>query len=584
FLVIPSIFDSEPQLRISKKILGGFGIGLLALGFSLAALSSFCSRSWAFTAEHVLIPCIFACLIGFLNVPYCFIISTRFRWNVAAMTTMIGAASTAFLFTISYFFARRRFTQSKPEQNTHSDDINLLRRPSNTSASGSYHTQSYFANHIANMYPAARTPPGMVAVTPPDEQPLNDVELQRRRMSDLLHKPETQPSPATSPFNRIDFIVDETESPLNGYYAPTNHLATHSLDDPSWRSRNASWVTNDTRRNSSREERRREIEMETLPVTHIMCWGIETLWNCELCRHQTVDADINWQGCHLKASSEVYSYPICSTPIITQELQRRDCTACLCEADDGGNPDDMYPEPFDHPGFPLPRPQINIARVELPEPTAYETIREIENLAGDELPSYDQAINELPRPPCYALLWVRNEAIHESVVTEAVYTQAVERHQGLIRFAHKRRQDIREFQNKVPQHAAQTKALLDLAYERIETLLSEQEETISRISLLQKLLESIMKDVNFEGSYYPSPSEMTLLKYKGEAIIRELEEKYLQRLMLATPEDWDLRIEKLLKYIADEWRETLDANVEELLREEESRASSSAACANTSSD
>jgi hypothetical protein len=254
------------------------------------------------------------------------------------------------------------------------------------------------------------------------------------------------------------------------------------------------------------------------------------------------------------------------------------------EADNGGNPDDMYPEPFDHPGFPLPRPQINIARVELPEPTAYETIREIENLAGDELPSYDQTMNELPRPPCYALLWVRNEAIHESVVTEAVYTQAVERHQGLIRFAYKRRQDIRELQNKVPQHAAQTKALLDLAYERIETLLSEQEETISRISLLQKLLEPIIRDVNFEGSYYPSPSEMALLKYKGEAIIRELEEKYLQRLMLATPEDWDLRIEKLLKYIADEWRETLDANVEELLREEESRASSNAACANTSSD
>ncbi|KAH0125110.1 hypothetical protein KCU66_g7118, partial [Aureobasidium melanogenum] len=373
----------------------------------------------------------------------------------------------------------------------------------------------------------------MAAVTPPEEQSLNDIELQRRRMSDLLHKPEPQPSPATSPFNRIDFNVDETESPLNGYYAPVsgNHLATHSLDDPSWRSRNASWVTNDTRRNSSREERRREIEM-----------------------------------------------------VVTQELQRRDCTACLLEADDGGNSDDMYPEPFDHPGFPLPRPQINITRVELPEPTAYETVQEIENLAGDELPSYDQAMNELPRPPCYALLWVRNEARHELIVTEAVYTQAVERHQGLMQFAHKCRQDIREFQNKVPRHAAQTKALLDLAYERIESLLSEQEETISHISLLQRLLEFIGKDVNLEDSYYPSPSEMTLLKYKGEAIIRELEEKYFQRLMLATPEDWDLRIEKLLKYIADEWRENFDANVEELLKEEESRASSNAACANTSSD
>lgn len=82
-------------------------------------------------------------------------------------------------------------------------------------------------------------------------------------MSDLLHKPEPQIAPATSPFNRIDFNVDETESPLNGYYAPTRetHLATRSLDDPSWCSRNASWATDDSRRNSSREERRREIEM-----------------------------------------------------------------------------------------------------------------------------------------------------------------------------------------------------------------------------------------------------------------------------------------------------------------------------------
>ncbi|KAI4716872.1 hypothetical protein E4T48_06922 [Aureobasidium sp. EXF-10727] len=263
FLVVPSIFDSQPQLRISKTILGGFGIGLLALGFSLAALTSFASRSWAFNAEHVFMPCIFACLIGFLNVPYCFIISTRFQWNVAAMATTIGAAATASFFTVLYFFARRRLERSKPEQNIHSDDINLLRRPSNTSAAGSYHTQSYFENHFANMYPAARTPPAMVAVTPPNEQLLNDGELQRRRMSDLLHKPEAQISPATSPFNRIDFNVDETESPLNGYYAPTsaNHLTTRSMDDPSWRSRNASWVTNDSRRNSSREERRREIEM-----------------------------------------------------------------------------------------------------------------------------------------------------------------------------------------------------------------------------------------------------------------------------------------------------------------------------------
>lgn len=261
FLVVPSTFDTQAQLRVSTTILGGFGVGLLTLGFSLAALACFCSRSWAFSAEHVFVPCIFVCLVGFLNVPYCFIVSTRFRWNALAMSTTIGAAVTAFLFTALYFFARRRLAPPRIDQVGHSDNIDLLRRHSNASATGSYHTQGYFANHFANMYPAARTAPSTTAITPPDERS-DDNELQRRHMSDLLHKPEPHISPATSPFNRIEFNVDETESPINGYYAPgANNLSTRSLDDPSWRSRNGSWVTNDSRRNSSRDERRREIEM-----------------------------------------------------------------------------------------------------------------------------------------------------------------------------------------------------------------------------------------------------------------------------------------------------------------------------------
>ncbi|KAI5239571.1 hypothetical protein E4T43_06702 [Aureobasidium subglaciale] len=246
-----------------RTILGGFGVGLLALGLSLAALASFCSRSWAFSAEHVFVPCIFACLIGFLNVPYCFSISTRFKWNAIAMTTTIGAAAAASVFTTLYVFARRRLTRPQPEQSVPSDHIDLLRRPSNTSVAGSYHTQSYFANHFANMYPAARTSPSNAAVTPPNELPVNDTEIQRRRMSDLLHKPESHVSPATSPFNRIDFNLDETETPINGYYAPvaTNNLSTRSFGNSAWHGRNESWTTNDSRRNSSREERRREIEL-----------------------------------------------------------------------------------------------------------------------------------------------------------------------------------------------------------------------------------------------------------------------------------------------------------------------------------
>lgn len=316
-----------------------------------------------------------------------------------------------------------------------------------------------------------------------------------------------------------------------------------------------------------------------------MCWGIETVRICELCRSETADADINWQGCHLEAS-EVDSYPVCSAPIITQELWHCNCQVCLTEADDGGNPDDIYPEPFDHPGFPDTKPVIEVDRVQFPGPTTYESFQKVENLAGtaDELPSYEDAMNELPEPPCWYLFTLRNAAVHEHVITEAVYTQAVEYHQKLMSVALSRRQNIREYQNKVPHHAAHTKALLDLAYERMESLLSQQEQTISRISSLQSHLKSAEKDINLEGPYFPSPSEMALLKYKREAIIRELEEKFIQRYKLATPEDWDLRIEKLLDHVANEWRAALDANVDELLSVEESRASSTTARASASSD
>ena len=311
-----------------------------------------------------------------------------------------------------------------------------------------------------------------------------------------------------------------------------------------------------------------------------MCWGTQDYISCCVCREETL-REIDWHGCHLQVG-EIDS-PICSEPIITKLPTTRTCQTCINEADDGGDPDDIYPESFDHPGFPDTKPVIGVDRVELPEPTAYESFWKVENLAGtaDELPSYEDAMNEMPSPPSWYQVRLRESAVHEQVITDAVYSTAVERLQGLMEVAHKRREDIRRY---TLNHAVPDETLLEFAYETIESLLSEQEQRIFRISSLQKALESVTKDINLEGSYYPSPPEMTLLKYKREAIIRELEEKFVDHFEFATPEDWDLRIEKFLDHITKEWREALVADVEELLRVEESNASSSAACANGSSD
>jgi hypothetical protein len=264
FLAATPTFDSRPQLRISTTALGGFSITLLLLGFSLTAISCLGSRSLLFSTERIFIPSILACLIGLLNIPYCFAITTRYVWTVPAIASTIGAAVATTLYVCLYFYARRRLSQLQSEHSKPSDNINLLRRPVSTTESN-YHTEEYFRNHLENMYPTAlrhAEPSSLKIPTPPpppqlsDEIPTNENELQRRNMSALLYNPESHVYLTTDPFNRIDFVVDDTDTP--GYCDPTGtngFLSMRSLENPSWRRGDESWATNE-----SREDRRREIE------------------------------------------------------------------------------------------------------------------------------------------------------------------------------------------------------------------------------------------------------------------------------------------------------------------------------------
>ncbi|KAI4846931.1 hypothetical protein E4T44_04795 [Aureobasidium sp. EXF-8845] len=246
-----------------------------------------------------------------------------------------------------------------------------------------------------------------------------------------------------------------------------------------------------------------------------MCYGFQAVSFCGLCRLRTTVGEIQWLGCHLK-TSEPDSYPVCSAPLITEELKLSDCQTCLTEADNGGNPDDIHPDRFDHPGFPLPRPVVNVSQVELPEPTAYETIQHIENDAGpaDELPSYEQTMYQNPSPPSYALTRVRDERVHRDMLTYGVCRVATHRLQGLMSVVRRRRQEIFDFRDDMPSDSILAAGLLDLTCRTMISLLTEQEETVSRIALLQTRLMSIEEDINFEGSHYPSPSEMTLLEHE----------------------------------------------------------------------
>jgi hypothetical protein len=292
-----------------------------------------------------------------------------------------------------------------------------------------------------------------------------------------------------------------------------------------------------------------------------MCWAIREVSVCSLCRVRTPVNDILWQGCHLEVS-EVDSYPICSEPIITEELKRSDCQVCLTEADDGHDFDDEHPEPSDHPGFPLPKPEVNVSRVQLPQPTTYETVQHEENLAGsaNQSPSYEQALDESPSAPSYVLVRVRAEAVHRSVITDRVFTVTVCRFRGLKAVALNRRQDIDDLQDRILNHLV---PILDLARRTINSFLSEQEEIVSRTISLQEHLESIEKAISFEGSHHPSPAEMALLEHQQQSIIRELEEKFINNFSMPKPVDWDARLEQLLEHVHEEWRKSMRARFDQ---------------------
>lgn len=273
--MLPSTFDGDAQLRISKAALGIFSVALLTAGFSLTGLMWFACRSWIFQADCVFLPSMTSCALGLLTVFYSFIVSSRYVWNIASLLTAIGAAVFTVIYAVLLILTRRgiAFVRKNPHP---TDPISLLRRASVSGPDGispPWHEPSYYSNHLVNMYPAAQL--SSTQPVAPALEELTEEDLMHQQMLMLFHKqPESPmtPEPTVNSFNRIDFNLSpeddhSLEPPAYGYYAPSaapssqqRLLQTRRLQpwDGVWRV--------DERRPSEtarREERRREIEMRT---------------------------------------------------------------------------------------------------------------------------------------------------------------------------------------------------------------------------------------------------------------------------------------------------------------------------------
>ncbi|KAK6007034.1 hypothetical protein QM012_006042 [Aureobasidium pullulans] len=276
-----------------------------------------------------------------------------------------------------------------------------------------------------------------------------------------------------------------------------------------------------------------------------MCWGTKEYICCWTCRETTPRA-ITWHGCHLQVGET--DSPICPEPVVTKFPTTYRCQTCQTEAADGGDPDDIYPEPFDHPGFSDTKPVIEIERVQLQESTAYESFWKLENLAGtaDELPNYEDAMKEVPKPPSYNLTMLRDDELPSLSAFNAAMTNSYRRHNELTRVAKKYRQQIDRCLSQGP--GIDLIRLLDFANETIETFLYDQEQRISRAG---DVLGCQLLEINEEIDLLPSPPEMALLERKRQSIIRELEEYADQHNLLESAEVWDGRLGSLLEHISE---------------------------------
>lgn len=268
FLILPSTFDSDAQLRVSKAALGIFGVALLTAGFSLTALVCFACRNESFQADCVLMPCLTSCILGLLSVFYCFIISKRYEWNVAALLVTIGAAVSIVVYAGLLIYTQRRIAALR--KNPSPINIPLAEQPGlNLASPGlTYHDQTYYNNHTQNMYPTSR-PHSQHPRIPPEE--LSEEDLMRQQMLMLLvakPQPQAYPDSSANTFNRIDFTPTDDEPPslpapgFYGYYAPSasRHSSQQSWSQSTLQPWDGIWRGPTIPNSVSREERRREIE------------------------------------------------------------------------------------------------------------------------------------------------------------------------------------------------------------------------------------------------------------------------------------------------------------------------------------
>jgi hypothetical protein len=194
YLVLPSTFDSDSQLRFGTSVLAVVIVALLTGGYSLTALLYFACPSLLFRLDSVFIPNFAGSVFAFLAVMYSIASSPRYSLSQAMGPTTLGmAAASAILFGLLALVAQRKVRSMNKQQNT----LMYNRSIAGTPTTGLWQEPNYYQNFIQNMHPtAARSPASFEA--PLTALPISDEDLVNQQMAGLLRKTDPGPSPDAS--------------------------------------------------------------------------------------------------------------------------------------------------------------------------------------------------------------------------------------------------------------------------------------------------------------------------------------------------------------------------------------------------
>ncbi|KAF2104339.1 hypothetical protein NA57DRAFT_51172 [Rhizodiscina lignyota] len=111
YLILPSTFDSDPELRFSKGVLAVLIAILLTCGYSLTVLLWFLVPSWLFQSESIFYPALCSSALGLLGTLYAFASSPRYTFSSAAGITVALSSSSTAIYAILLVWVQRKIAR-----------------------------------------------------------------------------------------------------------------------------------------------------------------------------------------------------------------------------------------------------------------------------------------------------------------------------------------------------------------------------------------------------------------------------------------------------------------------------------------